>query len=697
VKVGVGGTVSLSNSLGSPHIVVDVLGYISTGTQPSTFEVPAGTKILGAGDVSSFSGESAKGGELTLTSTTDLPVVGGYVVASRIPGLGGGMYGKVTQVTAGRVVTVSPVPLEEAISMTTSGQGTPAQLELVNDLTGEVTSLERAPAIQEEEGPQAVTTGSGGKQTWRFPRGVVDCGSSSSVSSFAPFVDFDIKTIEVDGKTPDFFDKSSFIHVLMTGSIRIGQDIGVSGAIECRLSDAFINSNTIRTVITGPIPFTFNVKPQLKLNVSGSVRATWAKTYNFVIGFDASNTLRPSYAKSFVEGPTEPLSISANVAASIEVGIRVEVLILGAAGAYVAFGPGAEVVGTVGTGQQPCYRLDAYIWLQFGLTLDLVFKNLQREVYGDKVARRTIAEGCLSSPTTPQPPTPTGTVLPSVQPPGATTVVGADGRSGWIYLINAGSFGAANNRNGSTLGSTILRTLPNGTAVRIVCRVSGDSVYGTSIWNKLEDGSYVHDSSVTTPVPTPVAVCPTVPVIPSAGVYVYQVDAGGYGGANVRTGPSLAATILRLAPNGESLRIVCQTTGDTAFNTNVWNKLENGTFVHDSAVNTPVPSGIPGCSTPPPPSSNITVAVYGFGQPLNIRADSNTGVAVLGSIPDTTVITLQCWKRGQGIASPLGGVYDLWHRTTYNGVTGFVADTFLATPAYPAPDANQPRPGEPAC
>ena len=179
----------------------------------------------------------------------------------------------------------------------------------------------------------------------------------------------------------------------------------------------------------------------------------------------------------------------------------------------------------------------------------------------------------------------------------------------------------------------------------------------------------------------------------------YSVTAGSYGAANIRSAPALSATIVRTAPNGEVLQLVCQTTGDFAYGINIWNRLADNTFVHDSAVNTPVPNPLPVCGgSPPPPPVGITAVVVGYGYPLNIRADATTATAVIGTAADGSTIPLECWKRGMAIAGPNGtGSYDLWHRTLVNGVRGFVTDAYLNTPAYPAPDANQPRPGEPAC
>lgn len=57
-----------------------------------------------------------------------------------------------------------------------------------------------------------------------------------------------------------------------------------------------------------------------------------------------------------------------------------------------------------------------------------------------------------------------------------------------------------NERSGPGTSYSILRTLPEGAAIDIVCQTTGTSVNGSSIWDKLLDGGYVSDFYTTTPV-----------------------------------------------------------------------------------------------------------------------------------------------------------------------------------------------------
>ncbi|CAG8547658.1 1245_t:CDS:2 [Gigaspora rosea] len=53
---------------------------------------------------------------------------------------------------------------------------------------------------------------------------------------------------------------------------------------------------------------------------------------------------------------------------------------------------------------------------------------------------------------------------------------------------------------------------------------------------------------------------------------------------NIREQPSLNAKVLRVAPKGSNVDIVCQTTGDPVAGKNIWDKLADGSFCFDAFV-----------------------------------------------------------------------------------------------------------------
>ena len=71
---------------------------------------------------------------------------------------------------------------------------------------------------------------------------------------------------------------------------------------------------------------------------------------------------------------------------------------------------------------------------------------------------------------------------------------------------------------------------------------------------------------------------------------------------------------------------------------------------------------------------------------LNIRSAPTTSAAVIGSIPNGSQVTLECWVRGQAV-NGLWGSTTLWHRAR----GGYVSDGFIYT------GTNGPAAGEPQC
>ncbi|CAG8695611.1 12419_t:CDS:2, partial [Cetraspora pellucida] len=72
---------------------------------------------------------------------------------------------------------------------------------------------------------------------------------------------------------------------------------------------------------------------------------------------------------------------------------------------------------------------------------------------------------------------------------------------------------------------------------------------------------------------------------------------------NIHDKPSTKAKILRVAPKGSNIDIVCQTTGNTVNGKNIWDKLSDGSFCFDSYVDNAV--GLPKCeSAKNPPAKN---------------------------------------------------------------------------------------------
>ncbi|CAG8617280.1 4844_t:CDS:2, partial [Gigaspora rosea] len=147
-----------------------------------------------------------------------------------------------------------------------------------------------------------------------------------------------------------------------------------------------------------------------------------------------------------------------------------------------------------------------------------------------------------------------------------------------------------NIREQPTLKAKVLRVAPKGSNVDITCQTTGDTVDGKNIWDKLADGSYCFNAYVDHAV--------GLPRCDNSPANSFRTNAN----LNIREQPSLKAKVIRVAPKGSNLNIICQTTGDTVDGKNTWDKLADGTYCFDAYVDGAV--GLPRCDNPPPSNSH---------------------------------------------------------------------------------------------
>jgi hypothetical protein len=120
--------------------------------------------------------------------------------------------------------------------------------------------------------------------------------------------------------------------------------------------------------------------------------------------------------------------------------------------------------------------------------------------------------------------------------------------------------------------SSVVRSIPTGSAVRILCQARGKYIYGDNVWNKLTDGRWISDRSVTTSSSTgyssPLPKC----------TFVYQTWRNPLA---LHSAPAASARVLGWRPLGSLTHTVCQTMGTMVGDTHVWDKLQNGVWVAD--------------------------------------------------------------------------------------------------------------------
>ena len=134
-----------------------------------------------------------------------------------------------------------------------------------------------------------------------------------------------------------------------------------------------------------------------------------------------------------------------------------------------------------------------------------------------------------------------------------------------------------NGRSGPSTSSSIVKTYPAGSIVKVVCQAAGSKVSTTSVWDKLTDGTYVSDYYVSTRSNTTF----TAP-LPRCS-YPFQVTTT----VNERTGPGFSYAIVGSLSSGSLGWITCQRAGSASGATSVWDRLTNGHYVTDRYLSTP--------------------------------------------------------------------------------------------------------------
>ena len=148
----------------------------------------------------------------------------------------------------------------------------------------------------------------------------------------------------------------------------------------------------------------------------------------------------------------------------------------------------------------------------------------------------------------------------------------------------------------------------------------------------------------------------------------YPYEATGDTPLGARTGPSTSYPVTATYAPGDSLDVVCQTSGPKVGTTTVWDKLSDGAYVPDHYVDTPSTTGysspLPRCTYP-----YQTTAASGLTQ----RTGPGGGYASAGSLSNGSLAWVTCQKAGTTV-----GTTKVWDRLE-NG--RYVSDRYVATPS----------------
>lgn len=156
----------------------------------------------------------------------------------------------------------------------------------------------------------------------------------------------------------------------------------------------------------------------------------------------------------------------------------------------------------------------------------------------------------------------------------------------------------------------------------------------------------------------------------------YQVT--GISSLAARTAPSTSAAAVRRLARGDTVRVVCQTTGTKVSTTNVWDRLSDGTYVSDRYISTPSKTGysapLPRCAYP-----YQTTAPGGLTQ----HTGPGSSYASAGTLAEGALAWVVCQKAGSKV-----GTTSVWDRLE-NG--RWVSDYYVKNPSNTGYSAPVPR------
>jgi uncharacterized protein YraI len=168
---------------------------------------------------------------------------------------------------------------------------------------------------------------------------------------------------------------------------------------------------------------------------------------------------------------------------------------------------------------------------------------------------------------------------------GVKLAIDADSWDGPVATMafNYSATAAVRARSGPGSSYPLVKTYQDGASLAVVCQAPGSAVGTTTVWDKLNNGSYVTDNYVSTPSKTgysaPITRC----------LYPYQVTPAK--GANERSGPSASNPITGKLPGGALAWLFCQKSGSKVGSTSIWDKIDNRHWVSDNWVATPSSTG----------------------------------------------------------------------------------------------------------
>ena len=379
------GALTVFNSVGSTHVLVDVLGWFS-----GDVVVPDDTVVLAAAALSQVTGDPATGQVLELVPGTSAPEVGEVITAAPSEAAPDGLLVKVTDVD-GATVTTEPATLLDALpaggfdgtavlDALTAPAGTVAPAGTPAELGADPT---QRPQPDVTDGPMAAQA-AGNRLTSNLAKNVT-CAAGRSLgvtgqASYSFGVKFSAKWGFLSVSRAELTVNAGFhAGVALTGKASAGCELAATSLLGAP------RYFTPLTFWAGPVPVVLT--PKLDVFLSGEVEASaQVKTaasvdYGATVGVRYKNgNFSPINSLTRTHTYTPP-TLSGAARAEVTVTPKVDLLLYGLAGPYGALD--ASVYADADTTANPWWKVGLDVDGRAGLTvpaLDLE-KDLEFDIW----------------------------------------------------------------------------------------------------------------------------------------------------------------------------------------------------------------------------------------------------------------------------------------------------------------------------
>jgi hypothetical protein len=233
----------------------------------------------------------------------------------------------------------------------------------------------------------------------------------------------------------------------------------------------------------------------------------------------------------------------------------------------------------------------------------------------------------------------------------------------------------------------VVNKYANGSTITVSCQTTGDTMYGSTIWDKTSDGLYVPDYYVKTGYSGFAPGVPRCPSTSSPQPFIgvpFKVTAT-LDGRWTPTSTSYDPLLVDRYPNGSTITVICQIAGDTMYGSNIWDKVADGYYVPDYYVRTGYSGFAPGV-----PRCAYDTIPNGLGTPFTATATLDGRLAPMAmsprdvdKYPRGSTIYVKCQTTGETMYGS-----NIWDKTSDDL---YVPDYYVDT------NASGFAPGVPRC